>query len=252
MPSHRSLLPLAFASLFAACTIPIDTGLGGAKGAASPATAAWESSTKAAADAVEQGRVDEAEKHLEDARRAAVSQPGGDEYAASLMNLGHVHAAKGDTGNAIVFYERALVLREQHLGKDHLEVANTLNTLGASYAFEQRYDDAQRAFTRALAIREKTLGENNLLVGQSLNNLALLYAGKGEFDEAEPLYKRAIEVIQHAPDSSRADLIRALDNYTALLDDTGRKDEADAMRARAAAERKEYDRFHDELNPLPK
>jgi tetratricopeptide (TPR) repeat protein len=246
MPSLRSLL--VFSLLVAGCTVPIDTGLGGAKGSTSPSTKAWESSTRAAADAVEHGKLDEAQEHLEQAHQAAVSQPEGDEYAASLMNLGHVHAAKGDSTNAVVFYEKALVAREQHLGPDHLEVANTLNTLGASYAQLQRFDDADRAFRRALAIRREKLGENDLLTGQSLNNLALLCAARGNVEEAAQLYPHAIEVIASAPNGSRADLIRALDNYAALLEDAGRSDEAEKVRDRARAERKEYDRFRDELN----
>jgi len=246
MSSLRLVLTLSL--LAAGCTVPIDTGLGGAKGATPPSTKAWERSTEAAAEAVEHGQLDEAQRRLEQAHDAAMAQPEGDEYAASLVNLGHVHAAKGDTTNAIVFYEKALAAREKNLGPDHLEVANTLNTLGAAYAQVQRYDDADRAFRRALAIRREKLGENNLLTGQSVNNLALLCAARGNLAEAEQLYPEAIEIIENAPDSSRADLIRALDNYAALLDDAGRSDDAAGVRERARAERKEYDRFRDELN----
>lgn len=249
MPSRHHLVALALCGALAACTVPIHTGLGGPQGSQPPAERDWEKSTQKAADAVERGDLEAAQKHLEKAQRAAAAEPEGDEYAASLMNLGHVHSVKGDAGNALVFYERALAIREQRLGPDHLEVANTLNTLGATYAYLQRYDDAERSFKRALDIRERKLGENNVLTGQSLNNLALLYAGRGKLSEAEPLYERAIEVIQKAPGGSRADLIRILDNYAALLEDEGRKDDAAKVRARAKEERKEYDRFHDDLTP---
>ncbi|PYU22663.1 MAG: hypothetical protein DMG32_17725 [Acidobacteria bacterium] len=54
-------------------------------------------------------------------------------------------------------YQRALEIREQASGLDDPEVAASLNNLGALYADEGKYAQAQPIYERALAIREKAL-----------------------------------------------------------------------------------------------
>jgi tetratricopeptide (TPR) repeat protein len=240
------------AVLLAACTIPINTGLGGPREPVDETNKAWEQSTEAGAEAYQEGRLAEAEAHLDEARKAAESEAEtSDEYATSLINLGIVASSKGDMENAIAFYSRALEIREKNLGPDHLEVAATLNRLGATYAFLQRNEEAETALRRALSIRELKLGERNRLTGQSYSNLALLFAGMGDYDKAELYYLRAIDIIEHAPNSSRGDLIRVLENYAAMLGDAGRTEDLARTDERIKAEKAEYDKFHDLMNPQP-
>ena len=51
-------------------------------------------------------------------------------------------------------YKRALAIREQTRGKDHPEVAVTLNNLGELYRMNGRYAEAEQFYKRALAIVE--------------------------------------------------------------------------------------------------
>ena len=58
-------------------------------------------------------------------------------------------------------YKRALAIREQALGPEHPEVANSLSSLAALHRAQGRYGEAEPLFKRALAIYEKALGPDH-------------------------------------------------------------------------------------------
>ena len=63
------------------------------------------------------------------------------------------------------------------LGRDHPDVARSLNNLADLYdGLPGRVRDAERLFERALAIRESTVGPDHPDTAKSLNNLALFEA----------------------------------------------------------------------------
>jgi CHAT domain-containing protein len=70
--------------------------------------------------------------------------------------------------------ERALAIREKVLGKEHPDVASSLNNLAYLYQAQGNYSQAEPLYQRALAILEKVLGNEHPLVATTLNNLALL------------------------------------------------------------------------------
>jgi tetratricopeptide (TPR) repeat protein len=65
------------------------------------------------------------------------------------------------------------------LGKDHPDVANSLNNLALIYDEEKRYSDSEPLYKRVLEIREKSFGPDHPEVAKSLENLALLYVIEG-------------------------------------------------------------------------
>src|SRR5262249_835406 len=59
---------------------------------------------------------------------------------------------------AELFYQRALQIREQHFGPEHLQVAYLLNSLAILYRNQGKYAQAEPCYLRALHIREQQLG----------------------------------------------------------------------------------------------
>ena len=235
--SRRGLPAVLIAlPLLSGCTLPFDF-VGGKKHPPPPphTSASWEGDTAAAAQAFEEGRLEDAEHRLELARERAAADTGGNQLdvAASLSNLAVVRRAQGDITGAIEVQKEALAIREKSLGPDDLEVAATLNSLGGLYALNDDYAAAEPLLVRALAIREQTAGADDRRTAESVNNLALLYAAQGRPADAEPLYQRAITIFEQRqrPDQ----LATTLENYAALLADTGRTEQADEMGARARA-----------------
>src|SRR5262245_61966487 len=231
MRLYRPAALLATLCLVLGCKVPVDW-FGRREPPPSPTPTTWESDTAAGAQALQEGRLEEAERRLEVAREHAASGSGNDlTVAASLSNLAVVRRAQGDTAAAIDLQREALAIRERTLGSESPEVASTLTSLAALYAQRDDYAAAEPLLTRALAIREKALGADDRRTAESLNNLALLYAAEGRHADAEPLYQRAIAIFEQR--QRPVELATTLENYAALLADTGRASEAEAMEKRA-------------------
>jgi tetratricopeptide (TPR) repeat protein len=105
---------------------------------------------------------------------------------------------QGKYDRAIPLAKSALVIREKALGKDHPDVAQSLNNLAELYRNQGKYAQAEPLYLRALAIYEKVLGKDHPSVTTSLNNLAELYRNQGKYAQAEPLYLRALAINEKA------------------------------------------------------
>ncbi|NEQ09701.1 MAG: tetratricopeptide repeat protein [Moorea sp. SIO4E2] len=88
---------------------------------------------------------------------------------------------QGKYSEAIPLAERALEIRQEVLGEEHLDVATSLNNLALLYKSQGRYAEAEPLYQQALALRKKLLGEDHPHVATSLNNLALLYKSQGRY-----------------------------------------------------------------------
>jgi CHAT domain-containing protein len=89
---------------------------------------------------------------------------------------------------------RSIAIAEGALGKNHPDVAGSLNNLAGLYLEQGLYSRAEPLFQRALAIREAALGKNHPAVAASLNSLALLMVARQRLDRALPLLTRAFAV----------------------------------------------------------
>src|SRR5262249_59720486 len=104
---------------------------------------------------------------------------------------------------------------EKVLGRDHPDVARSLNNLAALYQSQGRYADAEPLYRRSLAISEKVLGRDSD-VATSLNNLAELYRNQGRYADAEPLYRRSLAVSEKVLGRDHPDVSTSLNNLAAL------------------------------------
>ena len=110
-----------------------------------------------------------------------------------------MYQAQGKYAEAEAHYKRALAIREAKLGKDHPDVARTLNNLADVYEAQGKYAEAEAHYKRALAIREAKLGKDHPDVAQTLNNLAVVYRAQGKIAEALAYARKAsAAIIAHA------------------------------------------------------
>lgn len=106
---------------------------------------------------------------------------------ATLLNLlANLYANLGQLVEAEPFAEKALSIRRELYGGQHIDVASSLNTLATLRQFQGRYDDAEPLFREALAIRTTLLPANHHDLADSINNLGtLLYERGNPEDQAE-------------------------------------------------------------------
>src|SRR3989339_661059 len=140
----------------------------------------------------------------------------------------------GKYNEAIPYAKQVLEIYEKILGKDHPNVATSLNNLAGLYKVIGRYSEAEPLYKRSLEIREKALGREHPSVAQSLDNLAGLYAFiGGRYADAEPLYKRALEIREKIRGSEHPDTAIVLRVLAELYRVTGRYAEAEPLFKRA-------------------
>jgi tetratricopeptide (TPR) repeat protein len=136
-------------------------------------------------------------------------------------------------------YLRALAIREQVLGPEHLDTAQSLYNLARLYYDEGRYAEGEQLYRRALAIREQVLGPEHLDTAQCLNSLALLYWAWGKDSEAEPLYQRALPIREQVLGPEHPDTAHCLNNLALLYVSQGKYAEAERLHRRVLAIREQ-------------
>jgi len=112
-----------------------------------------------------------------------------------LVSIGNVFSELvGDAGQAKLCYERALKIDEQHYGKDHLQVAITLNNLAATYVALGDAQTAKILLEPALKIHEQRYGKDHWHVASMLENLANAYGTLGDAQTPKMLLERALKI----------------------------------------------------------
>ena len=80
------------------------------------------------------------------------------------------------------------------VGRDHPDVAQTLNNLSNAYADLAQWDKAEELIQRSLAIHEKVYGPKHPTTAVVVNNIARIYTGQSLYEKALPLNQRALEI----------------------------------------------------------
>jgi tetratricopeptide (TPR) repeat protein len=132
--------------------------------------------------------------------------------AAILIGMAAERSSKGDLKKAEQFLQRALRIREAHVGPNHLDTSEVLNNLGVVQLQRKRYAEAESSLKRALVIMETHGGADHPDVAVVLNNLGNLYYQRKDFETAESVLTRALNIRRKtlAESFSTADSLLAL------------------------------------------
>ena len=151
-----------------------------------------------------------------------------------LLNL-----ALGEFAKAKDYFERALEIRKEQLGPNHVDVAASYNNLGMVYDDTGEFAKAKDYYERALEIRKKQLGPNHVDVAASYNNLGMVYRNTGEFAKAKDYHERALEIRKEQLGPNHVDVAASYNNLGTVYDDTGEFAKAKDYYERALEIRKE-------------
>ncbi len=91
-------------------------------------------------------------------------------------------------------YQRALAIREASLGKNHPDVAASLNNLAILYSDQGLYHQAEPLFRRSLTLWETSLGNNHPNTAQSLNEFGKFRLAQHRLSNALPLFSRSFSI----------------------------------------------------------
>ena len=117
---------------------------------------------------------------------------------------------------------------------DHLQKANSLNSLAVLSQNLGRYTEAELLFTQSLEMKKRLCnGELSDEVATGLNNLAGLYQELGRYIEADPFYTEALEITKRLFEGDHPRVATSLSNLGLLYNNQGRYAEAEPLNKKA-------------------
>ena len=142
---------------------------------------------------------------------------------------------KADYDEAEPLYRRALQINEDSYGKNHPNVAISLNNLAQLLQDTNRLSEVEPLIRRALQIDEAIYGQDHPRVAVHLNNLAELLKATNLLSEAEPQMRRGLQILIAVTQQGyqHPNLETGINNYIGCLQAQGRSE--DAIQARIAS-----------------
>jgi tetratricopeptide (TPR) repeat protein len=134
---------------------------------------------------------------------------------------------------------RAITIREQLWGADHLYVAESLSKLAQLYQEQEKYVEMEPLLLRLLAILEQQLGPQHPNTAACLSILATVYRQQGKYAQAEPLYKRFLMITEQQLGADHPDTACSMYLLAGLYDAQGKYAEAEPLQRRALAIREQ-------------
>lgn len=186
-------------------------------------------------DALALALVDDKDELSDNVDKPAEIPKGAEQQAALLMcRLGaYRQGALGAYAKARSLHDRALALRENELGSEHPDTAESLNYLAILLREQDDRITARPLFERALKIRKKVLGLEHRDTAESLNNLALFLLDEGNIKKSQLLFERALKIRERVLGFEHEDTGSSYNNLALVLRERGNLVEARPLFERA-------------------
>lgn len=116
--------------------------------------------------------------------------------ATSINNITYVKQRAGEVNvdETMLSYFKALQIKREVLGPDHLSIGKTLNNIGSVFYLKREYGAALKAYMEALRIMQARLGKEHQDVGTVFSNIADAHLAAGRNREALEKYREALNV----------------------------------------------------------
>jgi CHAT domain-containing protein/Tfp pilus assembly protein PilF len=157
-------------------------------------------------------------------------------YKAQKLDAKAVRLYKaGKYDEALPPAEHSLEICTSILGPEHLDVVQSLYTLGMIQYAKGNIEKAEQLYQHSLAIREKALGSEHPLVARSIHFIANIYVYKGDYAKAEQLYQRALDILERTLGTEHHLVAMTLTNLALTYRDKGEYAKAEQLYQRDLA-----------------
>ncbi|XP_068688420.1 uncharacterized protein [Montipora foliosa] len=157
------------------------------------------------------------------------------DLAAVYDVLGNVHRSMGEFQESEEYHERALSIRIEKLGSQHINVATSYNNIASVLHDQGDLEQAKEYHDRALAIWIEKLGSQHIDVATSYNNIATILRDQGDLEQAMEYHDRALAIRIEKLGSQHIDVASSYNNIATILHDQGNLEQAKDYHDRALA-----------------
>lgn len=104
------------------------------------------------------------------------------------------------------YLEKALEIREKHLGVDHHETGKSYDHLATLLRLQNEFAEAEKLYTKAFDVLSSKLGTDNVYCTRVSFHQGILYSKTNRIHEAEKKFLQSIHVMRKLvhPDRSNA------------------------------------------------
>ena len=148
------------------------------------------------------------------------------EKALSYHHIGWAKDDKGEYEESLIFYEKALQIRQQLLPSNHPDLAKSFNHIGIVSDNMGQYAKALSSYKKALQIQQQSLPSNHPAVAASYNNIGILYKNMSAYSKALLSYEKTLEILQQSLPSNHPNVAACYNNIGVVYDNIGQYSKA--------------------------
>jgi serine/threonine protein kinase/tetratricopeptide (TPR) repeat protein len=149
--------------------------------------------------------------------------------ASVRMTLGVAYQGLGQSALALPHVTRALDMRRQILGEEHLDTIASTTLLADVTQSLGRLSEAEALIRDVLGRYQRLLGDDHVDTLHALNRLAVVLHHRGQLQEAERLYRDVLARRQRVLGPEHVETLVSLSNLGSILGSLGRLQEAEAL-----------------------
>ena len=169
------------------------------------------------------GQIDRAQQVYETLLEQATKESDKGEIYYHLANAKHT---LGEHREALKFYERALLIRQQFLPPNHSDLSKCYNNIGLLHDLLGGYSKALLYYEKALDIDKTLLPPNHLDLAATYNSIGTVYKTLGDYPKALSAHEKALEIQQHSLPPHHADLTKSYISHGMIYNHMGKYAEA--------------------------
>jgi tetratricopeptide (TPR) repeat protein len=132
----------------------------------------------------------------------------------------------GAYDRALKWHEKAQVIEEKILGKEHPGTAAVYDNIASIYNRKGEYDTALEWLEKARVITEKVLGKEHSETAATYNNIACVYDNKGEYDTALEWYEKSLKISEKVFGKEHSETAGTYNNIAIAYKNKGEYDTA--------------------------
>jgi tetratricopeptide (TPR) repeat protein len=144
-----------------------------------------------------------------------------DANAFLLSKLGMVFEILGHSQEALLYYKRALRLRQQTLGPDSAEILSSMSDMATVCRNTGDHKQAEKLEIEVLAGRKRRLGSKHELTLTTMNNLAVTYLNQGKYSKARSLLLQVFQERKRTLGLDHRDTLSVMNNLATMYRDLG-------------------------------
>jgi serine/threonine protein kinase/Tfp pilus assembly protein PilF len=153
--------------------------------------------------------------------------------ARLMETIGTVYRNLGLYKESEPLTRKGLEIQENQLGKEDLQVAQSLMNLALLFERQGKYPEAAECSQRSLEIQKKRLGSDHPDIASSLHLLGRICYRQAKLKEAESFYEQALKMREKALGPNHPDVAESLNDLGALYYLQGQFDKAEQYYKRA-------------------